>query len=178
MMDWFLDRCPVDKDSRVLDLGSGSGVVLDALKDRGFNPMLLIVSNLLYEDVIACKQKGYQCWIVDINHIAAPHCTIEQQVYGLVTARHSLEHCFSVDFVLAQIHQLLKPEGYLYIEVPAPGTAAHHESDNDGHLSVFTLEAWLAKIKRAGFRIIDSATIHLELACGPDQYYAFAAQKP
>lgn len=41
--------------------------------------------------------------------------------------RHVLEHSPFPYFTLSEMHRILRDDGPIYLEVPAPDTACHHE---------------------------------------------------
>jgi hypothetical protein len=72
---------------------------------------------------------------------------------------------------------VLKPAGYLYIEVPSPDSACAHQT-NPNHYSVLGKSMWAELIKRTGFLLLDVVDIAFTTLAGPDQYWAFIQQKP
>ena len=70
----------------------------------------------------------------------------------------------------------LEESGYLYVEVPAPGTSCRHEA-NRNHYSVLTQDMWQCLFARSGFEEIWSADFDFEVPAGPHTYYSFLLQK-
>jgi hypothetical protein len=83
-----------------------------------------------------------------------------------------LEHSIAPLFTLTEYRRLLKPAGVAYVEVPAPDTAAHHET-NPNHYSVLPQSMWRQLFGRAGFAVEQAVAHGLVLPCGPDEYWGF-----
>ena len=174
MMRWMDRALYPPRSGLTIDIGSGSGVVLNILGGMGFTG--LIGTNLLDEDADSCVRNGICCWQEDMHRIASSSWRGLWKRASLVTARHILEHSPAPALVLRTIWSLV-PEGCgLYVEVPAPGTAARHEY-NPNHWSVLSRTGWAALIEKCGFEIVDQTIITLTIPAGEDAYYAYAARK-
>ena len=92
--------------------------------------------------------------------------------FDIIWCRHAIEHSLFPLFTLNGFADALRKGGVLYVEVPAPNTSAHHEN-NPNHYSVFTACVWSSLFSKAGFKIIESLDISLQVPCGPDIYHAF-----
>lgn len=77
---------------------------------------------------------------------------------------------------MQEISRVIKPEGYLYIEVPAPDTSCKHQT-NKNHYSVLGKSMWLYLIKRSGFEILQVLDINFNVPAGPDIYWAIIQKK-
>jgi hypothetical protein len=175
MVDWILERVEfAHKSAMIIDVGAGIGAVQSALRDHGY--MNTIGVNYLESEVAACQANGHVCIQGDMHNLPE-RVDIAAGFVKMICFRHILEHSPAPRYVLWQAHQLLASSGYIYIEVPAPGTSAQHWS-NLNHESVHTLEGWTWLLVKTGFNVIDTATIELNLMCGPDQYFAILGQKP
>ena len=69
--------------------------------------------------------------------------------FDFVWCRHCLEHSIFPYFTLQEISRVIKPEGYLYIEVPVPDTSCQNQT-NKNNYSVLGKSMWLDLIKRSG----------------------------
>ena len=97
--------------------------------------------------------------------------------FDFIWCRHCIEHSIFPYFTLSELYRVLRPEGYLYIEVPAPDTKCNHQT-NPNHYSVLSKSMWIALIGRTGFKILDLVDLSFEVPAGKDQYWAFIQQKP
>ena len=81
-------------------------------------------------------------------------------------------------FSLHEIFRILKNNGYLYVEVPAPDTGCEHQK-NKNHYSVLGKSMWIELISRTGFVNIEAIDITFEIReRGTDIYWAMTQQKP
>jgi SAM-dependent methyltransferase len=169
MFSQFLQKYPLPEKAKVLDLGCGQGVALELFKKQGFNPIGITLN---VEDVEICKNQGYEVYEMDQSFLDFP-----DQEFDFVWCRHCIEHSIFPYFTLSEIYRVLKPGGYLYIEVPAPDTSCHHQ-DNKNHYSTLGKSLWLSLIQRTGFKILNVVDISFAVPAGPDIYWAIIQQKP
>jgi 2-polyprenyl-3-methyl-5-hydroxy-6-metoxy-1,4-benzoquinol methylase len=160
-MDWV---APHVKGKRVLDIGCGQGVALEEFDKRGFNAVGTGINEV---DMNVCREKDLAVVRADM------HEDWTEKQFDLIWARHVLEHSPIPLYVLNLLRERLAPEGVLYIEVPAPGTDARHET-NQNHYSVLTGQAWTSLINKAGMKWFESRTLELSLSSGgKDEYLCF-----
>lgn len=153
---------------RVLDIGCGQGIALAQFQRLGMTAVGLTLGS----DCQVCRDKGFEAYEMDQNFIA-----FESASFDFLWCRHVLEHSIAPLFTLSEYHRLVKPGGRVYVEVPAPDTSAHHET-NPNHYSVLTASAWLSLFPRAGFTVLRHQVLNFTLRCGPDSYYSFLLQRP
>lgn len=67
---------------------------------------------------------------------------------------------------------MVKPVGWLYVEVPAPDTSCAHQT-NLNHYSVLGKSMLGSLIERSGFRVIDILDISFSGPASSDTYWAF-----
>jgi SAM-dependent methyltransferase len=169
MFDYFSSKYPLSIDSRILDIGCGQGVALELFTKKGFAPIGITLNS---EDVSICQQRGYEVYEMDQSFLNFP-----DKEFDFVWCRHCLEHSIFPYFTLLELFRVLKPKGYLYIEVPAPDTSCKHQT-NKNHYSVLGKSMWSELIKRTGFNILEVVDISFMVHAGPDAYWAFIQQKP
>jgi ubiquinone/menaquinone biosynthesis C-methylase UbiE len=154
--------------AKVLDVGCGQGPALDQFERRGYQPVGITLND---EDAAVCRAKGFLVRKMDQSFL-----DFADQEFHLVWCRHCLEHSVFPYFTLSGFHRVLKPEGWLYVEVPAPDTACRHQT-NRNHYSVLGKSMWTDLLLRSGFQVVDVTDIPFVTACGPDVYWAFLARK-
>ena len=169
MLDIFFNKYSLPQGSKILDVGCGQGAALEVFSAKGFHPIGITLN---HEDVLICEQKGFEIYEMDQSFIDFPN-----KEFDFVWCRHCLEHSIFPYFTLCEFFRLLKPGGYLYVEVPAPGTSCHHEK-NQNHYSVLGKSMWIELIKRTGLTVLDAIDLSFEVPAGPDIYWAFIQQKP
>jgi len=132
--------------AKILDVGCGQGTALDLFERRDYRPVGITLNR---EDVAVCRAKGFSVREMDQSFLDFP-----DQEFDLVWCRHCLEHSIFPYFTLAGFSRVLKPDGWLYIEVPAPDTSCHHET-NRNHYSVLGKSMWVDLLARSGCELLD-----------------------
>lgn len=155
----------------VLDLGCGSGHAMRMFSNEGLWATGL---TCLAEEATSITSDGtLTCIVCDIHALGRRW---HGEEFSLVWARHVLEHSPIPAFVLSEIQEIIKPGGFLYVEVPLSDTACKHE-ENKNHWSVLPKSGWQQLILRAGFTILESLSIKFETQAGSDEYAGFICQK-
>jgi SAM-dependent methyltransferase len=168
MIGRVLEKCALPTGTKVLDVGCGQGVALEHFVARGYDAVGITLNRV---DVEECQRKGYRVLEMDQSFLDFP-----DGEFDLVWCRHCLEHSIFPYFTLTELARVLKPGGWLYVEVPAPDTACRHQT-NRNHYSVVGKSMLADLIKRCGFRIVEVLDIGFTVAAGPDTYWAFTQQK-
>ena len=167
----FAELCkhhPPPPGAKVLDVGCGQGVALEMFREAGLDPLGITLG----PDAEVCRQKGLNVQEMDLAFLDFPDAS-----FDLVWCRHAIEHSVFPFFTLHELHRVLKPGGTLYLEVPAPDTAARHQT-NPNHYSVLGKSMWLDLIRRTGFPSCRVVDLEFQVPAGPDTYWAFIQQKP
>jgi SAM-dependent methyltransferase len=152
---------------RVLDVGCGQGLALAAFREAGLHA----VGTTLGEDYAVCRARGFEVYEMDQNFM-----TFADGLFDFLWCRHVLEHSIAPAFTLSEYRRILRAGGHAYVEVPAPDTSAHHET-NVNHYSVLPHSAWIALFARAGLAVDISRPIDLTVPCGPDLYWSFLLRR-
>lgn len=161
--------CNQRQGGRVVDLGCGSGFCLDLFRKGGYEPYAITCMKDEHGHV---EELGYTAIYGDMHDIGA----FENYFVG-AWCRHVIEHSPAPGFLLHEIFKSLKPEGWMYLEVPAPGTACKHEY-NDNHYSVMGADMWSQLLFRSGFEILDHMKIGFTTEAGKDEYFSWICRKP
>lgn len=159
---------PLDNGSLILDIGCGQGLALEEYKRRGLWATGITINK---EDYAVCKKAGYRVELMDQSFL-----NFIDGAFSLIWCRHCLEHSPFPLFTLSEFNRVLKADGLLYVEVPAPDTDCQHQT-NVNHYSVLGLSLWIELFKKAGFTVLDSIRIDLKTLAGPDIYWAFYLKK-
>ncbi|HEX8522886.1 MAG TPA: class I SAM-dependent methyltransferase [Tepidisphaeraceae bacterium] len=168
MLPQVMDLTKLPEGSTILDVGCGQGVALEHFRQRKMNAIGITINP---EDMAACTAQGYDVREMDQSFLDFP-----DETFDLVWCRHTLEHSIFPYFTLSELRRVLKPMGWLYVEIPAPDTAAQHQT-NRNHYSVLGRSLWADLIMRSGHDIVGDSTLGLELAVGKDEYWAFVARR-
>lgn len=169
MFKLFIDKYQLPPQAKILDIGCGQGVALEMFTKNGFEPIGITLNP---KDLAVCRQQGYQVLEMDQSFL-----DFEDESFDFVWCRHCIEHSIFPYFTLSEIYRVIKPLGYLYIEVPMPETSCKHQA-NQNHYSVLGKPMWLELVKRTGFKILDVLDINFTVPAGPDTYCCMIQQKP
>jgi SAM-dependent methyltransferase len=129
------------------------------MKARGYTNVLGIT--LSPEDIAVCKSKGHNVKAYDMSFLPQTDGFIEEAV-DFVFCRQSLEHSPYPIFSLMEYNRILKQNGCIYIETPAPDCDRPHEY-NKNHYSVLGANQLNALIQRTGFNIHNFNTTEYDL---------------
>jgi len=149
--------------STILDAGCGQGLALEIFTSKGANPTGITFG----QDYFKCKEKGFKVYEMDQSFL-----DFEPQSFDIIWCRHALEHSLFPLFTLEGFYEVLKDDGVLYVEVPAPSTSAFHEK-NPNHYSCFTAAVWVSLFEKSGFMIKEAINLDFVVPCGPDTYHSF-----
>lgn len=153
---------------RVLDIGCGQGLALEQFQALGLEAHGITLG----ADAGICRAKGFDVHDMDQNFM-----DFDDGSFDILWCRHVLEHSVAPLFTLSEYKRVTKPRGLIYVEVPAPDTSAHHET-NVNHYSVLTISSWLHLFARVGFAVERSSEIRFTVPCGPDLYWSFWLRNP
>jgi SAM-dependent methyltransferase len=109
----FWAQVPKDFGS-ILDVGCSDGYMVNIFSQTGKKAVGI-------NDVQLPVDKAY-AHLNDLDiRVGDMHCMeIADQTFDAVWCRHTLEHSFAPVQVLAEIHRVLKPGGYLFAVLPPP----------------------------------------------------------
>lgn len=169
VLDILLPQYNINQNTRILDIGCGQGPALNIFRDNGCRSAVGITLN--DEDVRVCRQNGHDVRKMDQSFLEFPDST-----FDFVWARHVIEHSIFPYFTLSEFNRVLAPGGILYLEVPAPETSCHHET-NPNHYSVFGRVAWASLLGRCGLTVLEEAKYAFTTSMGPDEYWGFVCSK-
>jgi len=145
----YIDPLNISKDAKILDVGCGVGYFLDSMKDRGYTDLIGIT--LSPNDIKACEDKGHTIKKYDLSFLPQKDGYYDESV-DFIFCRHSLEHSPYPIFTLMEYNRVLKQNGKLYIEVPAPDCDRQHEW-NLNHYSILGKTQLAALVDRTGFGV-------------------------
>jgi SAM-dependent methyltransferase len=169
ILDVLLTKYQISIDARILDIGCGQGLALDILRCKGYGSAIGITLN--DEDVKVCRQNGH-----DVHKMDQSFLDFADESFDFVWARHVIEHSVFPYFTLTEFARVLTKGGMLYMEVPAPETSCHHET-NPNHYSLFGNGSWVSLLGRSGFTICEDVRFTLNTLVGPDEYWGFICRK-
>jgi SAM-dependent methyltransferase len=127
LVERLLDRHPPPPGALVLDLGCGTGALLEPLRRRGYRPLGLDVRP---EGLASVRARDPDAWLVQAE---ADRLPLRDGSVDAVVALDVLEH---VDDgrVLAEVARVLRPGGLLVASVPAYRWLWSRRDEDAGHL--------------------------------------------
>ena len=135
----------------ILDVGCGRGIMINELHKRGWQVAGTQVSDTAGSFIR--KTFGIDCFIGEL-----PHAPFSRHSFDIVTMWHVLEHLRDPLLYLRCCRDLLRPGGYLLIEVPnAAGWSAKMTKtawmgwDPLHHLHHYTPSTMRIALQKAGF---------------------------
>lgn len=139
----------------VIDIGAGNGRTL------------LQVKNLTKWNILGIEPDKIKCKILDflkLNYINETFQNLDNKLkdnnYDLIIISQVLEHISNPLDLLKRIHSKLKPNGYLWIDVPLcnKNYFSSRSIDDVGHLYFFDEHSLSNLIKGCNFEIIESGS--------------------
>lgn len=178
----YIDPLDLPKDAQIADLGCGPGYFLDEMKKREYQNVVGVT--LSPNDYKSNIEKGHNVKRYDFTWLPQTD-GFEDEKFDLVFIRHTLEHSPYPIFTLMEINRILKQNGKVYVETPAPLNDRPHEF-NLNHYSIFDAQMLIALMLRTGFEITIVNNLEFDLHdTRPDheketykeKYYCILAKK-
>lgn len=108
--------CQAEKTtSRILDIGSGGGLLLDKLNEQGYK-YLMGIDPYLDKDI---EEKDYKIKKMTIEDLVE-----EQLIFDIIILSHVFEHLEDPNNSLSNIYKLLAKDGKLILRVPISSSLA------------------------------------------------------
>lgn len=143
----LIKNFPPEKLDYIFDIGGGNGCVTSAMIKEGFNAVLVEPSPAGVQNA---KQRDIQ------NIIFAPFQDINfySNSLGAVSLFDVVEHIEEDGVFLKSIQRVLKPNGKLYLTVPAYPWLWSSDDEYSGHFRRYTVHSIATLVAKAGF-IVD-----------------------
>ena len=158
LVERLLDRYPPAPGALVLDLGCGTGAVLEPLRRRGYRPLGLDVRP---EGLASVRARDPDAWVVQAE---ADHLPLRDGSVDAVLALDVLEH---VDdrAVLAEVARVLRPGGLLIAAVPAYSWLWSRRDEDAAHLRRYGRRRLERVLREAG--LVPSELLHYQCLLFP-----------
>jgi SAM-dependent methyltransferase len=161
----YIDPLNIPKNAHILDLGCGPGYFLDEMKEREYTNTTGIT--LSPGDISTCQAKGHRVKKYDLSFLPQTDGYHDESV-DFIFLRHALEHSPFPVISLIEYNRVMKQNGMMYIELPAPDCDRKHEF-NKNHYSILGSTMLSALLERTGFGINSFNTIEFDLVMGKDK---------
>lgn len=146
------------KPGKVLDVGSGTGELLAALKNQGWKVKGIEPNN-------AAKESATKLGISHEHSLD----DVKKNSQDLVVFWHSLEHVYDLQNTLKKVKKILKPSGILMVACPnyESWDAKYYGNswaawDVPRHLSHFSSKSLNIILKPQGFKIVRKSPLFLD----------------
>jgi SAM-dependent methyltransferase len=152
--------------AHLLEIGSGSGVLLARMKAFGWQVEGIEVDP---EAVKAARQRGVEVHLGDLQSKNFPDAS-----FDAIHSAHVLEHLYDPAGLLKECHRILKPGGTLVVLTPNAESLGHRRYgqawlglDPPRHLNLFSLSALKRTSENAGFQVRRlESSIRIAWVCG------------
>jgi 2-polyprenyl-3-methyl-5-hydroxy-6-metoxy-1,4-benzoquinol methylase len=142
---------------RLLDVGSGSGALLDRMRALGWEVEGVDVDASAVENA---RRKGLNVHLGDLEG-----CKFPDGSFDVVTLSHVIEHVEDPQRLLRECHRILKPSGRLVLVTPNAQSWGHRVFRDrwrglevPRHLFVFTVSTLRYFAESANFRTVNAST--------------------
>ena len=129
--------------ARIIDFGSGTGVIAALLRGHGYQVRAADISPLALD---GCYRRGLE--VIDLRSNRLPKQDAECVILGDV-----LEHVEDDIALLTAIHAAVKPGGSLLVTVPAYEFLWSGEDHVSRHLRRYRLSQLIAVLEKGGFEV-------------------------
>lgn len=154
---------------KILDVGCGSGLLVDKLNKFGFNADGI---DFMEEAISFCKENRQGNFILGDADLSAIN---GEQIYDVIIAAHLIEHLENPNLFLSGVNRLLKSDGYLYISCPNLLWYNNESRFRNGllqfdpdHVVSYSKEGLSKLLDKDGFTLLDihTKTHRLEILSG------------
>jgi len=145
VLDWIEQRYPRRTDLHILDVGCGTGLMLQEMQPYGTVEGV----ELSDEALEFCRQRGCR----NVRKASAMELPFADASFDVLTAVDILEHMDDDRGALQEWARVLKPGGRLFIFVPAHRWLWSLQDEISGHRRRYTAPSLRSLVERAGLRL-------------------------
>ena len=180
-LERILSFINVNKDMRILDLGTGSGYLSFPIAKN--NPCcdvigLDIVNSALEANRARAVAEGIKnLSFVSYDGIDFP---FDANTFDLVVTRYALHHFPDIEHSIGEVSRVLKSGGMLFISDPCPNECDterfvddYMRLKKDGHIKFYTKDEWTAICRRKGLMVVDSFNSSIRFPKKKDTAYGY-----
>jgi SAM-dependent methyltransferase len=136
------------KNSKILDIGCSSGILLKDLEDNGFAPENLFGIDISEKAIANCKRNQLaNTFVMDAQNITL------NETFDVIIASDCLEHLQEDEKALKNWKSLLKLNGTMYVFVPAFSFLWSYHDTINHHFRRYTKRELKTKLQQQDFII-------------------------
>lgn len=136
------------KNSKILDIGCSSGILLKDLEDNGFAPENLFGIDISEKAIANCKRNQLaNTFVMDAQNITL------NETFDVIIASDCLEHLQEDEKALKNWKSLLKSNGTMYVFVPAFSFLWSYHDTINHHFRRYTKRELKTKLQQQDFII-------------------------
>jgi SAM-dependent methyltransferase len=120
-----------DLNSRIVEIGCSTGLMLSFLKEKGFKNLLGI------DPSPSCADTVHNLYKIPVNVNTISNLEFKEGSADLIILIGVLEHIYDLNSSLEKLYKYLSPEGLVYIAVP---DASQYYNGTDAPFQEFSLE--------------------------------------
>lgn len=151
----ILGSCALDRSLHLMDFGSGTGLLLEALAPHVGRITAVDVSPSMHAQLRA-KQDRLAC-ALDIVEADLEVTDLDQRFDGIVSSM-TMHHIRDIDAMFGKFHALLRDGGFVAIADLDREDGSFHSEDTGVYHFGFDRDAFAQCAARAGFREVRVAT--------------------
>ena len=180
-LERILSFINVNKDMRILDLGTGSGYLSFPIAKN--NPCcdvigLDIVNSALEANRARAVAEGIKnLSFVSYDGIDFP---FDANTFDLVVTRYAMHHFPDIEHSIGEVSRVLKSGGMLFISDPCPNECDterfvddYMRLKKDGHIKFYTKDEWTAICRKQGLMVVDSFNSSIRFPKKKDTAYGY-----
>lgn len=138
----------INKDMLILDLGTKDGLFFDVLVDEGIDKKNLVGVDCCDDVVNMCIKKGYLTIKEDIQDM---NSAFQDDLFDFIFITHTLEHVLNPSKVVEECIRILRPNGFVFVEVPIQ--AQIDDPEKWGHYHPFTTKQQVKELFINNFEV-------------------------
>lgn len=119
--DWILECAKIENGEKILDIGCGNGKQCFLFAGHFPNTKIIgidISEELLNEAQVKAKEQGFKIKFFQWNMNRG--MPFDHNVFDLVTCCFTIYYADDLDWIIREIHRILKPKGRVFLSGPTP----------------------------------------------------------
>ena len=145
----FLEGFDFRFDERILDVGCGTGTLLEVFSELGYDSLCGIDIN---PKKVSLARKNDNTCIHQADFTDIPFLG---DGFSLITSFHTIEHCWNIDAVLKEVSRVLCDGGLFFCIVPDEPKNTNPKGKGNAHTHPFTSEEQVREEFGRHFKVLE-----------------------